>query len=85
VLCLDPFPNPVTGCLFIERRKPKVLPFVFQRRASPRRTIGHQPANARAAEKQKEKGCVGVAFYKQATTNVVEIAKENLHCPSLRF
>jgi hypothetical protein len=32
-------------------------------------------------KKQKEKGCVGVAFYKQATTNVVETAKENLHCP----
>jgi hypothetical protein len=36
---------------------------------------------SRAAEKQKEKGCVGAAFYKQATTNVVETAKEYLRYP----
>jgi hypothetical protein len=33
---------------------------------------------SRAAEKQKEKVCVAVAFYKQAITNAVETAKENL-------
>jgi hypothetical protein len=41
--------------------------------------------SSRAAEKQKEKGSVGVAFYKQATTSVVGTAKENLHCPPSRF
>jgi hypothetical protein len=32
-------------------------------------------AGPRAAEKQKEKGCVAVACYKQATTNVVKTAQ----------
>jgi hypothetical protein len=43
--------------------------------------LTNQPS--RAAEKQKEKGCAGVAFYKQVTTNVVGTGKENLQQPNI--
>jgi len=48
-----------------------------------RLSVGGQLAalGLRAAEKQNGKGWVGVAFYKQATTNVVDTAKGKFALP----
>jgi hypothetical protein len=38
------FSNPFTGCLFIERRDPKILLFVFQRRDGGGQLVTNLPS-----------------------------------------
>jgi hypothetical protein len=63
------------GCLFLERRDPEILPFVFSAARGGSSVTNYLPFVARA-EKQKKQGCVAVAFHKQATINVVETASK---------
>jgi len=48
-------------------------PFCFSAARDVALLTNYPPS--RAAEKQKEKVCVGIAFYKQSTTNLVETPK----------
>ena len=76
-----PFAGCCGGCLFIERRAPEIIPFVFQRRASV--ADNWSPTCHRAPLKNKKRVWVGVACYKQATTNVVKKAIDPALLPSI--
>ena len=78
----EPFYQPGYGLPVYRTTRPQAPPFLFfsGARYGGGRLVTNLPSSA--AEKQKEKGCVGAAFLiKQATTNVVETAKEYLRYP----